>query len=263
MSEVEPLIATSNLTVTATVPEGLPVIRSDRQKVKQILLNLLTNALKFTPRGSVTVSCTHQRADRTISIAVADTGIGIAPADQERIFEAFSQADSTSAREGGGTGLGLAICQRLASVLGGQLTSRARCARAPRSPESSRWEHRGHDEKDQRAGRLPGRRRRRESGPLVLIVDDVQDNRTIYVLFLRFSGFRVVEAENGEEALAKATSLLPDVIVMDLSLPVMDGWEATRRLKRDPRTQKIPVIVLTGHALPSTRRRPARPAVTW
>ena len=89
-----------------------------------------------------------------------------------------------------------------------------------------------------------------ESGPLVLIVDDVQDNRTIYVLFLRFSGFRVVEAENGEEALAKATSLLPDIIVMDLSLPVMDGWEATRRLRRDPRTQKIPVIVLTGHALP-------------
>ncbi len=89
-----------------------------------------------------------------------------------------------------------------------------------------------------------------ESGPLVLIVDDVQDNRTIYVLFLRFSGFRVTEAENGEEAVDKATSLLPDVIVMDLSLPVMDGWEATRRLKRDPRTKKIPVIVLTGHALP-------------
>ena len=89
-----------------------------------------------------------------------------------------------------------------------------------------------------------------ESGPLVLIVDDVQDNRTIYVLFLKFSGFRVAEAENGKEALDTATTLLPDVIVMDLSLPVMDGWEATRRLKRDPRTEKIPVIVLTGHALP-------------
>jgi two-component system, cell cycle response regulator DivK len=88
------------------------------------------------------------------------------------------------------------------------------------------------------------------TGPLVLIVDDVQDNRTIYVLFLKFSGFRIAEAENGEEALHKATTLLPDVIVMDLSLPVMDGWEATRRLKRDPRTKKIPVVVLTGHALP-------------
>lgn len=88
------------------------------------------------------------------------------------------------------------------------------------------------------------------TGPLVLIVDDVQDNRTIYVLFLKFSGFRIAEAENGVEALEKATTLLPDVIVMDLSLPVMDGWEATRRLKRDPRTKKIPVVILTGHALP-------------
>jgi CheY-like chemotaxis protein len=87
-------------------------------------------------------------------------------------------------------------------------------------------------------------------GPLVLIVDDVADNRTIYVLYLKFSGFRIAEADNGEEALRQAEQLLPDVIVMDLSLPVMDGWEATRRLKRDARTQGIPVIVLTGHALP-------------
>jgi CheY-like chemotaxis protein len=89
-----------------------------------------------------------------------------------------------------------------------------------------------------------------EKGPLVLIVDDVEDNRTIYVLFLKFSGFRIAEAENGEEALRQAERLLPDVIVMDLSLPVMDGWEATRRLKRDPRTKTIPIVVLTGHALP-------------
>ena len=88
------------------------------------------------------------------------------------------------------------------------------------------------------------------TGPLVLIVDDVQDNRTVYVLFLKFSGFRVAEAENGVEAIRQAQSLMPDAIVMDLSLPVMDGWEATRRLKKDPQTKKIPVIVLTGHALP-------------
>jgi CheY-like chemotaxis protein len=93
-----------------------------------------------------------------------------------------------------------------------------------------------------------------DTGPMVLIVDDVQDNRTIYVLFLKHSGFRIAEAENGEEALGKASALLPDVIVMDLSLPVMDGWEATRRLKRDARTKKIPVIALTGHALPEHAR---------
>jgi CheY-like chemotaxis protein len=86
--------------------------------------------------------------------------------------------------------------------------------------------------------------------PLVLIVDDVQDNRTVYVLFLKFSGFRVAEAGDGVEAVRQAEGLQPDIIVMDLSLPVMDGWEATRRLKRDPRTKRIPVVALTGHALP-------------
>jgi len=85
--------------------------------------------------------------------------------------------------------------------------------------------------------------------PLVLIVDDFEDNRMMYAQFLTFSGFRVAEAANGKEALEKAGQLLPDLIVMDLSLPVMDGWEATRRLKTDERTRRIPVLALTGHAL--------------
>jgi len=84
---------------------------------------------------------------------------------------------------------------------------------------------------------------------LVLLVDDYPDNRDIYVQFLTYSGLRVEEAENGHQALDKAFTLKPDVIVMDLSLPGLDGWEATRRLKQDPRTRGIPVIALTGHAL--------------
>lgn len=87
------------------------------------------------------------------------------------------------------------------------------------------------------------------TAPLILIVDDFEDNRRIYVQFLTFSGFRVAEAENGKEALDLAFTLRPDLIVMDLSLPVMDGWEATRRLKSDDRTRDIPVVALTGHAL--------------
>jgi two-component system, cell cycle response regulator DivK len=84
---------------------------------------------------------------------------------------------------------------------------------------------------------------------LVLLVDDYPDNRDIYVQFLTYAGLRVEEAENGQQALDKAFTLRPDVMVMDLSLPGLDGWEATRRLKRDPRTRDIPVIALTGHAL--------------
>jgi two-component system cell cycle response regulator DivK len=88
-----------------------------------------------------------------------------------------------------------------------------------------------------------------EPATLVLLVDDYPDNRDIYVQFLTYAGLRVEEAENGHQALDKAFALRPDVIVMDLSLPGLDGWEATRRLKQDPRTRDIPVIALTGHAL--------------
>jgi len=85
--------------------------------------------------------------------------------------------------------------------------------------------------------------------PLVLVVDDFQDNREMYCEYLEFAGFRVIEAANGQEAVDQAFEKLPDVIIMDLSLPVMDGWEATRLLKGDARTRTIPVVALTGHAL--------------
>jgi two-component system, cell cycle response regulator DivK len=89
----------------------------------------------------------------------------------------------------------------------------------------------------------------KRQAPLVLIVDDFEDNREMYAQYLRFHGYEIAEADNGQEALKQATALRPDVIVMDLSLPGMDGWEATRRLKQEPLTRDIPVIALTGHAL--------------
>lgn len=90
--------------------------------------------------------------------------------------------------------------------------------------------------------------------PLVLVVDDFEDNRAMYVEYLEFHGFRVAEAVNGEDAIAKTAALQPAVIVMDLSLPVVDGWEATRRLKADPATKHVIIIALTGHAEPSHAR---------
>jgi two-component system, cell cycle response regulator DivK len=92
-------------------------------------------------------------------------------------------------------------------------------------------------------------------GPLVLVVDDFEDNRAMYVEYLQFQGFRVTEAVNGEEAVARATELLPAVIIMDLSLPVMDGWEATRQIKSNAKTKHIRVIALTGHAEPAHAKR--------
>jgi len=124
MAEVEPLIARTSLRVTRDVAPGVPEVRSDRKKLKQIVLNLLSNSLKFTPEGSVAmlVDCD---AD-WVSVAVADTGIGISEENQKTIFEAFGQADSSYVRRAGGTGLGLSICRRLAALLGGDITVASR-----------------------------------------------------------------------------------------------------------------------------------------
>jgi PAS domain S-box-containing protein len=128
MREVEPLIARTRLAVDHEVAPEVPEIKSDRQKVKQIVLNLLSNALKFTPEGSVSIRAAYHPDDDLISVAVADTGIGISEEYQKNIFEAFLQADSSYARREGGTGLGLSICRRLASLLDGDITLQSRLA---------------------------------------------------------------------------------------------------------------------------------------
>jgi len=121
MSELEPIIRRSNLSVRAVMPRSLPPLKSDRQKVKQIVLNLLSNALKFTPAGSVRITGTYVPGERTIGIAIIDTGVGIAPDDRVKVFEDFRQLDSSPARGYGGTGLGLSICRRLSQMLGGTI----------------------------------------------------------------------------------------------------------------------------------------------
>jgi signal transduction histidine kinase len=124
MTEVEPLIAGTHLKVARDLAPGVPEVRSDRKKLKQIILNLLSNALKFTPEGSVTILVDYD-AD-WVSVAVADTGIGISEENQQTIFEAFGRADSSYVRRASGTGLGLSICRRLAALLGGDITVASR-----------------------------------------------------------------------------------------------------------------------------------------
>jgi PAS domain S-box-containing protein len=121
MSELEAIVRRSNLKVSAKMARTLRPIKSDRQKVKQIVLNLLSNALKFTPAGSVTISASYDEHKRWVAISVQDTGIGIAREDQAKVFEDFRQLDLSPARGYGGTGLGLSICRRLAQMLGGTI----------------------------------------------------------------------------------------------------------------------------------------------
>jgi PAS domain S-box-containing protein len=122
MTELDPVIARSRLTVTPKLCPELPMVYSDRQKVKQIIVNLLSNALKFTHEGGIQITVGYDPGDRTASVAVSDTGIGISPENHEKIFEDFRQVDDSPSRQYGGTGLGLAICRRLATALGGRIT---------------------------------------------------------------------------------------------------------------------------------------------
>jgi signal transduction histidine kinase len=126
MAELDPVIARSRLVVTPRLWADSVLMRSDRQKVKQIVVNLLSNALKFTHQGGIELAVTFEAASRTATIAVSDTGIGIAPEHHERIFEDFRQVDDSPSRQYGGTGLGLAICRRLADSLGGRITLQSR-----------------------------------------------------------------------------------------------------------------------------------------
>jgi signal transduction histidine kinase len=121
LAELEPIIKRSNLTVSTRLRGQVPSLRSDRQKVKQIVLNLLSNALKFTPSGSVTMTASYDSSARQVAVAVKDTGVGIPVEDQAKVFEDFRQLDSSPARGYGGTGLGLSICRRLANILGGTI----------------------------------------------------------------------------------------------------------------------------------------------
>ena len=129
LAEVEPLIQKARLQTLTDLPRGNALVVSDRQKVKQIVLNLLTNAIKFTPHGQVKVMVREDERRGEASIAVEDTGIGIAPQDQDKVFEDFRQADNSVTREYGGAGLGLAICRRLAKMLDGRIELQSRLGR--------------------------------------------------------------------------------------------------------------------------------------
>ena len=129
MSELEPIIRRSNLVVSARIKATLQPLKTDRQKVKQIMLNLLSNALKFTPDGSVTMGATFEPRNSTLAILVRDTGVGIPDESRNKIFEDFRQLDNSPARGYGGTGLGLSTCRRLAQMLGGSIALESLVAR--------------------------------------------------------------------------------------------------------------------------------------
>jgi len=238
---VIPMIEEKEQVLILDVADELPTLMADRVRVRQVLLNLLSNAHKFTPKGNeITLSC--RLADRgTILFSVIDSGIGIKAEDQELIFEEFRQADGTATREVEGTGLGLTITKRLVEMHGGTIWVESIFGEGstfsfllPLAGPSTG----GEEDEVELSGLNPD--------PQVLIVEDDRQFSNLLSLYLRREGYDPVQQYHAPGALAAARELRPALITLDVMLPGQDGWEILQELKSDPSTRDIPVLVISA-----------------
>src|SRR6266545_3876639 len=213
----------------------------DPMRLRQILLNLLSNACKFTKQGEVKLRVKKVvDGGNWIEIAVADTGIGMTPEQQAKLFEEFIQADSSTARQYGGTGLGLAITRKLVRMMGGDVTVTSESGKGSvftvRLPAST----------DPQARSSAGSDGRRSStADCVLVIDDDATARELIADHLKGEGFSVVTAVGGVEGLKLAKELRPTAITLDVLMPDLDGWSVLAALRQDPELAEIPVIMIT------------------
>jgi signal transduction histidine kinase len=248
------------IALEARLDPTLPTAVLDRGKFKQILTNLLSNAVKFTPAGG-RVSLSTVREEGFLRVSVEDTGIGIRPEDQERIFAAFIQVDGSYARKYQGTGLGLTLVKRFVEMHGGQIALSSEVGKG--SVFTLRLPLRSGPVETTPAGMgMPvagarGTPGAAAGGPgdLILVVEDNPANMKLVREVLKGRGFRILEATSGEEALDTIRFIRPDLILMDIQLPGMDGLAVTRQLKENPATRDIPTIALTAHAMKRDQER--------
>ena len=254
-----------NMTLSLTVAEEVPqVLVGDPLRLEQILLNLLGNAVKFTERGGVTVLVSLEEDDAkareaVIRISVTDSGIGIEPDQLERIFDPFAQSDSSTTRKFGGTGLGLSICSSLVKVMGGELRVESRPGEGSTFAFTARFGVAEAAFSQERGSMASGAEKLRKlcGGRRVLLVEDNQINRQVAIGMLQAAGLVVDCAENGEQALQILSSPARryDLVLMDIQMPVMDGYEATRRIRRQWSRDELPVVAMTAHAMRDDRQR--------
>jgi len=236
--------------------EEVPYVVADEGKVRQALINLLGNAIKFTRRGQVTLHVTLERRSSDqlwLSARVADTGPGISDEDQDKLFESFSQAKGTLNTQEG-TGLGLAITRRYARLLGGDVTVSSSHGKGSvfRFEIPIERGDAGIAVRRSAPRRVMGIRAGTHA-PRILVVDDQKENRDWLIKLLTLIGFPVRGADNGETGIRNWEEWNPQLILMDVHMPVMDGLEATRRIKSDSRGKETVIVTLTASAMDDDR----------
>jgi PAS domain S-box-containing protein len=249
------------------LPQNLPDILVDERRIRQVLINLLNNAVKFTLEGGHIILEVTQlppspdfSLERFLRIAVIDTGIGIAPENIKKLFQPFIQIDSALNRQYAGTGLGLTLVKQITELHGGRvgLTSElgvGSCFMIDLPYKSDSLEIAIDKQTSTTPTLISPLTNQAIPNPLILIADDNEANISTVSNYLEAKGYRLLVARNGKEAVDLATAQYPDLILMDIQMPVMDGLEATKQIRLDPKLINIPIIALTALAMTGDREK--------
>jgi CheY-like chemotaxis protein/two-component sensor histidine kinase len=250
--------AEKGIQLLATVDESLPeAIAFDEVRLRQILFNMVGNAIKFTEQGHVSIQVSSTlSADQKIQLVlqIQDTGIGIAPENQTRIFDVFTQSEGQSTRKYGGTGLGLTITRRLTEILGGSIELTSELGKGSTFTlifpsvliETHVHQIFNHNQDIDLNQFIP---------ITILIVDDIESNRHLLRSFFQSTDHKTLEASDGYEAIQMAKNHHPDLIIMDILMPNLDGQEATLFLRNNPDTSTIPILILTASLMTDVRNQ--------
>ena len=250
VSTIRPLVQKNSNVLNVECEENLIPMRADATKVRQALFNLLSNACKFTDKGTIRLQVVRERGGGAghFVFRVSDTGIGMTADQMDKLFKAFTQADASTTRKYGGSGLGLAITRHFCQMMGGDVTVESEPGKGstftiklPAVVVSSKTEK--HD-----TALVPRETRLMEAPPGASTILVIDDDPTVHDLMRRFltkEGFRVAIAPGGKEGIQMAKELKPDLITLDVLMAEMDGWSVLTALKADPEIAEIPVIILT------------------
>jgi len=264
MTLVAELAKKKGLRLTHAIASDVPsLLRGDPVRLRQVLFNLVGNAIKFTQNGSVDIAVTREQEPAgetdvvTLRWTVVDTGIGMTDAQQVRLFEAYSQAEASTARRFGGTGLGLMISRNLVGLMGGTISVQSEPGKGStfsyttRLLSAIRRAQPNPTEGGAPAGDGIGR------GPLrVLVADDNEINQVVACKFLQKLGYQVEVVRNGQEAVESVARAAYDLVLMDCEMPEKNGYEATLEIRRQEHGQmrRLPIVAMTGHASPEDTR---------
>jgi len=248
-----------NQEVLLELDEEIGSIWADERRLKQILVNLLSNAVKFTPGGGrIGLEVRGDRQEKRVMFTVWDTGIGIAKEDLARLFQPFVQVDSSLAREATGTGLGLALVAQMVRLHGGSVSVDSRPEEGSRFTITLPWEPALATDTELRlksTGKFRAIKPGAQDRPIILLIEDTRETTLMVTDYLQLAGYQVLSARDAVSGIEQAKRTRPDLILMDIQLPGMDGLEATRRLRADSAFRTIPIIALTALAMPGDRER--------